>query len=53
MRSKEAFTMSKETENGSQITAFYQPLYAGSDVWWMVTALNQDDMNRNVTRTAM
>ncbi len=52
MQSKAAFTMSKETEDGSHITAFYQPLYAGTDTWWMVTALNQNDMNRNVTQTA-
>lgn len=53
MQGNEAFSMNKVRENGQRVVSFYQPVTAGSDTWWMMTALSEADMNRDVTRTAI
>lgn len=48
----EAFMVVTTRETGKKVCRFFDPIAAGSDTWWSLTAVSQDDIMRTVVQTA-
>ncbi|MEG1389089.1 MAG: methyl-accepting chemotaxis protein [Angelakisella sp.] len=52
MAAGEAFQIETTREDGRKVTRFFNPIKAGSETWWSLTAVNTSDINDAVLSTA-
>ncbi|MEG2382934.1 MAG: methyl-accepting chemotaxis protein [Oscillospiraceae bacterium] len=53
MAGSEPFTIITTREDGEKVTSFCNPVKAGSEKWWSLTAVDTADVNRAVTTTVL
>ena len=51
MASGNTFRMETTRENGRKVTRFFNPIQAGSEVWWSLTAVETRDVRAAVVKT--
>lgn len=52
MAGSEAFQIETTREDGRKVTRFFNPIQAGSETWWSLTAVDTTDINEAVFSTA-
>lgn len=51
MAQGQGFRMNTTREDGRKVSRFMTPISAGSETWWSLTALDQQDANKSVRQT--
>ncbi|MEG1971790.1 MAG: cache domain-containing protein, partial [Oscillospiraceae bacterium] len=51
MAEGKAFQIETTRENGSKVTRFFNPVTAGTETWWSLTAVDSKDVKEAVTKT--
>ena len=53
MAQGKAFKIATVREDGRTVIRFFTPIRAGSETWWSLTALDEADMNKGVSKTVI
>lgn len=49
----EAFEIEISHKSGRKVTCFFNPIKAGDEVWWSLTAVSSSEINRSVVQTVI